>query len=161
LTEFEEWRPIAGFEGVYEVSDLGRVRSLDRTEVYLNRKRKGRVLKQGRAGGANRDYRTVTLGARNYRQVHQLACTAFHGEPIPGNVVRHLDGDSFNNLSTNLAWGTRSENHADAVRHGTHGSSSKTHCPRGHEYTSENTRHSKGRVNRICRTCDNARRRRV
>lgn len=52
---------------------------------------------------------------------HVLICSAFHGKAPVGAVARHLDGDRMNNLPANLAWGTRSENFADGVRHGTMG----------------------------------------
>lgn len=52
--------------------------------------------------------------------VHRIVCATFNGpEPFEGALVRHLDGDSLNNLASNLAWGTHAENSADAKEHGT------------------------------------------
>lgn len=52
--------------------------------------------------------------------VHSLVCAAFHGpKPSPAHEVRHVDGDRSNNRAENLCWGTRAENMADAMRHGT------------------------------------------
>lgn len=58
-------------------------------------------------------------GKRKKLKVHKLVCRAFHGEkPSIEHEVRHLDGDTMNNHADNLAWGTRSENAKDRVRHG-------------------------------------------
>ena len=52
--------------------------------------------------------------------VHKMVCIAFHGQrPSPEHEVRHLDGNKLNNRSSNLAWGTRSDNAIDRKRHGT------------------------------------------
>lgn len=68
-------------------------------------------------------YRIVRLygadGAWKQRRVSRLVCEAFHGEPQPGQEVRHLDGDSANDHAVNLAWGTSAQNKADQKRHGT------------------------------------------
>lgn len=59
-------------------------------------------------------------GVRRKFKVHQLVCRAFHGEkPSPLHEVRHLDGNPMNNHADNLAWGTKSENAKDRVKHGT------------------------------------------
>ena len=49
---------------------------------------------------------------------HKLICLAWHGKPKAGQEVRHLDGNRLNNIPVNLAWGTRSENARDRVKHG-------------------------------------------
>lgn len=59
-------------------------------------------------------------GVRRKFKVHQLVCRKFHGErPSPDHEVRHLDGNPMNNHASNLAWGTRSENAIDRIKHGT------------------------------------------
>lgn len=113
----ERWAPVPGYEGFYEVSDRGRVRSLDRwvrrgggTQFW-----RGRVLRQQERTG----YRAVTLqrdGRRTFR-VHRLVAMAFVGGDGP--VCRHLDGNPLNNSADNLAWGTSSDNSEDSRRHGT------------------------------------------
>jgi hypothetical protein len=51
--------------------------------------------------------------------LHVMVCTTFHGaRPSSNHLVRHLDGDKFNNRADNLTWGTAKENHADIARHG-------------------------------------------
>lgn len=73
-------------------------------------------------GGIRSKYHSVMRRldgrVRNY-MVHSLVCEVFHGPRPDGCEVRHLDGDRRNNAAINLAWGTRKENHADKVRHGT------------------------------------------
>ena len=102
-------------------------------------------------------YLTVGLwrdGVSQTNMVHRLVARAFYG-PRPDDLeIRHLDDDKLNNWVVNLIYGTRRENKLDAVRNGIHDQSRKTHCPRKHEYTEENTYHSPGRPNaRWCRKC--------
>lgn len=121
----ETWRPVVGFEDRYEVSDLGRVRSLDMVvgAVFGNTAvRRGRVLRWlVDQDGYHRCALTKTGQRPTSRGVHQLVCEAFVG-PRPGRAyeVRHLDGDPKNNTPTNLAWGTRRHNADDRGRHGRH-----------------------------------------
>ena len=116
----EEWRPIHGFTGLYEVSSWGRVRSLDRIvagRYGCRSHREGKVL----VGGVNNaGYRQVILMRRNKGKqvlVHRLVLTAFYGKCPKGMESRHLDGDKTNNRADNLAWGTRAENIADRWKH--------------------------------------------
>lgn len=104
----ECWLPVPGFEDQYQVSDLGRVRSL--------RWATPRVL---RPGPSNYGHLSVVLGRGNTRMVHALVLLAFVGARPSGAECRHLDGNPANNRLDNLRWGTRTENILDAVRHGT------------------------------------------
>lgn len=107
----ETWKPIAGFEGRYEVSDLGRVRSLDRVGERNGRpaRFKGRVLKPGLDGDG---YQHVSLGAGNIRKIHRLVAQAF--KPNPDNLpeVDHEDTDKLNCGAANLRWCTTQQNAA-------------------------------------------------
>jgi len=148
----ERWLPVEGYEGFYEVSDLGRVRSLRRKTA--SGYRGGRVLKA--APHPESGHLTLGLSVRNKattRAVHQLVAVAFMGECPPGQEVRHKDGNPANNAASNLIYGTRSENNLDAVRHGTHWNGSKTHCIHDHEFTPENTIWLSGGKRRNCRAC--------
>lgn len=136
IVQHEEWRAIPGYEGRYEASSHGRVRSLTR--------RDGRgVLHEGiirKLQVDEKGYRRVTLH-RNGRRgllVHQLVCMTFHGPRLAKMEVRHIDGNNKNNFASNLAWGTASENQFDKVIHGTHQQTRKTECPRGHVLTAPN-----------------------
>lgn len=110
---WEEWRPISSFPS-YMISSLGRVYSRPREHT------KGGILK---ARISRRKYREVRLhrvdGYSRTCRVHALVCEAFSGFAPDRHGVRHLDGDSLNNLATNLCWGTQAENLEDARRHGT------------------------------------------
>ena len=116
----EIWKDIKGFEGRYQVSNLGNVRSLGRRVRCgrnATREIKGRVLKP--AGSKKDPHLTVTLGhgARG-SLVHQLVARVFLGPCPPGQEVRHLDGNPLNNRLDNLAYGTRAENILDVLRVG-------------------------------------------
>jgi hypothetical protein len=119
----EEWRPVPGYEGLYEVSDGGLVFSVPRIV--------GRARTGPKSAGGNiltpqanpRDGRLFVHLCRAGRQrrwhVHRLVGLAFLG-PLPAGLeTRHLDGNHLNNHVSNLAYGTTGENHLDAVRHGT------------------------------------------
>jgi hypothetical protein len=138
----EQWRAIAGYEGRYEVSNLGRVKSLPR------RRTKGGILV---TPVNKRGYLSVTLGYEK-RELHGVVAAAFLGSRPQGAEVRHLDGNPLNPAAANLVYGTRSENVRDKRRHGTDHNVMKTHCPQGHAYDEENTRLYQGR--RYCRACE-------
>lgn len=131
----ERWLPVVGYEGLYEVSDLGRIRR----SSPGRKTRVGLVLKQ-RVGTTG--YLEVALH-RDRRQrttkVHRVVALAFLGPAPDGrNTVRHLDDHSSNNVPANLAWGTQGDNIADQVRNGIHPMARKTHCKNGHELSGEN-----------------------
>jgi hypothetical protein len=124
-TETENWRDVPGYEGAYQVSDLGRVRSLDRYVRHSDGSmhfHKGYLLRPGLQNPGY--YFTVVIG-RKSRCLHDLVLCAFEGpRPSPEMVARHLDGDPTNNKRANLCWGTWQENSDDCERHGNrpHGS---------------------------------------
>ncbi len=153
----ERWLPVVGYEDSYEVSDHGRVRSIDRTVIRKDGHRarfKGRLLKPH---PDEFGYLEVILSRRSKGKtiaVHVLVCTAFHGpKPPHAHGVRHLNGKQLDNTPGNLQWGTRSENMQDKARHGTNHWLNQTHCKNGHEFTPENTRYERGGKKRCCRTC--------
>lgn len=119
--EFEEWKDIPGYEGSYQVSNLGKIRSLDRIVTYVDghRQRKGgTILVQGtRPDG----YRTVGLGNGDSTtatfRVYVLVALAFIGPRPEGNLIRHIDGDKENNRVSNLKYGTKRDNYNDAIAH--------------------------------------------
>ena len=113
----EEWRAV-GLDGNYEVSNLGRVRSLDRTLTYKNGhsyRWKGQVLSP-RLGGNG--YFNVKVGKHVGIYVHRLVAEAFIRPMAPGEVVNHIDGSKTNNISTNLEIISQRENTSHACRTG-------------------------------------------
>lgn len=125
----ERWLPVPDFEGLYDVSDRGRVRSA----------RSGRIRRThfSRKGREHLDLHRA--GQRHDVQVHSLVLLAFVGPRPDGMEGCHNDGDPTHNALENLRWDTRRENNIDSIRHGTHPWASRTHCSHGHEYTPENT----------------------
>lgn len=115
----EEWRAVVGFEGCYEVSSSGRVRSLDRLVSHgiggLMRKRQGCLLKPGTVQSG---HQLVVLGRTQNRLVHRLVLEAFVGPKPDGMECCHNDGDPANNRVDNLRWDTRSANILDDYKHG-------------------------------------------
>lgn len=127
MSRSEEWRACPGYEGLYEISSIGRVRSLDRVvRVPAGRRAKeysktvsGRILA---LNGARSKYLTVNLnrdGVPTEHSVHVLVCAAFHGPRPPRMIVAHGDGQKHNNSKCNLRYATYRENAADSTRHGT------------------------------------------
>lgn len=130
MAETEIWKPIPGFEG-YEVSDLGRVRSLDR-EIAIDHRGRGRLWIRRYRGKLlapvdDGRYLAVHLGSRKQMRVHQLVMLAFVGEPPPGTEVAHNNGRGTNCKLLNLRYDSPPGNAADKLNHGTDARGEK--CP--------------------------------
>lgn len=132
----ERWGEVPGYPGFYEVSDLGRVHSLDRVVVDRRSRRRlqGRILKQGLTSWrAPTRYWVVDLDKGNKTRVHQLVLQVFGPpRPSPYHEPCHGPGGSLDNRWFNLSWGTRTENNFDTIRDGNHVGASQTWCKRGH-----------------------------
>lgn len=117
----EIWRDIPGFEGAYQASSLGRIRSLDRVQERVSKRignykvnLKGQILKPS----VNKDgYESVRLKGKKY-DVHVLIAITFIGIRPTKQDIRHLDGNPQNNRVDNLAYGTRKQNILDVFRNG-------------------------------------------
>lgn len=130
----EEWRPVPGAEGRYEVSDAGRVRSLDRVVLRICKwrrvlvvcVRRGRVLRYSTS--SRNPYRMVHMGRDRADLVHLLVLTAFRGPRPEGMQCAHDDGDARNNRLENLRWATPKQNAEDRVAHGNQIRGEKSAC---------------------------------
>ena len=110
----ENWKAVPGYEGRYEVSDRGRVRSSVKVLVACNV-----------SGG----YKAVSLGQNNSRLIHRLVAAAFIGPAQKATfLVLHYDGNRANNNLENLRYGNHKDNSADARRQGTQVSGERQHA---------------------------------
>lgn len=106
MTEANEtWEPVVGYEQKYQVSDLGRVRSVDHWDGRRNVK--GKVLSPGNSRSG---HVSVSIGKGHSRSVHQLVMESFRGPCPEGHEVLHGNHIPWDNRLDNLKYGTRSEN---------------------------------------------------
>lgn len=116
----EIWKPVVGWEGLYEVSNFGNVKSLDRF-VHVNKYLKfckGQLLK---IYNHKTGYAMVTLrnsGIQKISKVHQLVMNAFNPNNSKEKLeINHIDGNPMNNKLDNLEWCTHKENLQHASKH--------------------------------------------
>lgn len=125
----ETWKPIPGYEGFYEVSDLGRVRSLDRAVPRAANAKSGAIQLTGRtikphinyAGGRQGGRLTVALTKDSIRSnflVHRLVAQAFIPNPNNLSDATHIDHNPLNNAVSNLEWLSHRQNIRDSVHAG-------------------------------------------
>lgn len=152
----EVWKPVCGYEGKYEVSDHGQVRSLDRLDT-AGRPVRGRIMK---ASTGSSGYKQVDLsgtGGAATKHVHRLVLEAFVGACPDGMEACHGDGGAVDNRLANLRWDSRSENMIDRTRHGTDRNVAKQSCARGHDLMPSNLVPSQRRKGwRSCLACNRA-----
>lgn len=123
-TKEESWRQVVGFEGRYEVSDAGRLRSF----LPIGRCWHGprppldtpRMLRPVADQTGRLRVQLRKDGATHFREIHRLVAVAFLGAPPDGKpLAAHKDGNVANNSAENLYWASHTENRLDACRHGT------------------------------------------
>ena len=152
----EQWRPVVGYEGIYEVSSHGQVRSVDRVVARTDgqsRRLRGKTLKQAvnRKGYMRVDFCRDSV--RKPYEVHTIVAAAFLGTRPEGMQVMHLNDDPRDNRAANLAYGTQVDNMRQCANRGRTRAQKQTHCVNGHEFTPENTIPRAGRSDRIGRRC--------
>jgi hypothetical protein len=108
----EKWLPITGFDGIYFVSNLGRIRR-------KNKRGKWAILKGSAAGNGYRKIILCDYERQDHRYIHHIVLEAFVGPRPKGCETCHGDGDRKNNRVDNLRWDTRKNNFADKLAHGT------------------------------------------
>lgn len=121
----EVWKPVGGYEGLYEVSNAGNIRRLETTSVENSRygkcrnvRHKARMLKQGKTA---RGYLLVVLcnkDGHKSHMVHRLVASAFCQKPEGCDVVNHIDNIKTNNCASNLEWCTQKDNVHHAIEIG-------------------------------------------
>jgi hypothetical protein len=104
----EVWKLVPGYDGKYEVSNQGQIRS-------YQRRTEGCILRPGRMPSG---HLSVALGRKNSQCVHKLVLLAFVGAAPNKHECLHMNGNPADNRLSNLRWGTRSENMKDAYAHG-------------------------------------------
>jgi hypothetical protein len=141
------WLPIPGYDGLYDVSDEGAVRSWTKIKqgglmTLITANHGGYLMVKLKEPDGNS--RTVT--------VHSLVARAFIGPRPDGALVRHLDDSPTNNRVGNLAYGTLSDNGLDAVGNGRNHQAAKTHCVKGHPLSGGNL-YIRPQGGRACQKC--------
>lgn len=151
----EHWVSVVGYEGYYEVSDQGRVRSVDRVIEWqgTTKRLEGRILKGTiKQKKGHREVRLSLGGKTRAFTVHKLVLEAFVGPRPEGMEGCHGNGVPDDNRLENLRWDTKSSNNFDRVQHGVHHYAKRTHCAKGHPLSGDNL--GKGsRGSRRCREC--------
>lgn len=153
------WRDIKGWEGHYQVSDTGLIRSVYRVVMRKNGNplpRRPRIRKTPLTPAGYQSIRLNRDGKGESQTVHRIVAEAFIPNPDNLPVVRHLNDVKTDNRVENLAWGTWSDNEYDKVRNKKHHQTAKTKCSKGHPFSGDNLAiyHRKsGGVSRICKEC--------
>lgn len=139
----ERWRPVVGYEDFYEVSDLGRIKSVARVITHSNghpQRWPERILKQHIPWSGRLSVRLYRNGKAARVAVHHLMAEAFIGPRPESMQVLHWNDHKDDNRAENLRYGSAADNIADQVRNGLHHVARRTHCPQGHPYDETNTR---------------------
>lgn len=116
----EYWKDIPLFEGRYQASSLGRIKSLQKEHIFGNILPE-KILKQTFRG----EYLSLCIygnkvkySKKTYKNVHVLVATTFHKKEKHHTCVNHKDGNKLNNAENNVEWVTQSENHLHAIATG-------------------------------------------
>ena len=103
----EKWNPVKGYEGIYEVSDVGNVRNAKTLKVLK--------LTTNSKGYAQVHLYSGTHSSRKAKVVHRLVAEAFIPNPYNKPLIDHINGDKTMNVVSNLRWATPSENNLNPI----------------------------------------------
>ena len=95
MTMMERYVPLPGYEDFYEISNLGKIKSLDLRD-------EGRIMKFELDRSGYLVIKLTRFGIRKKHAIHKLVYTTFNGDLLPGDIVHHKDEDKLNNANTNL-----------------------------------------------------------
>jgi hypothetical protein len=110
----EIWKDIVGFEGRYQVSNIGNIRGLSRPLIYKDGRKGTLPGKPIKGVISSTGYICVTLDSKSRRLVHRLVAEAFLPQQKYRVIVNHIDGNKANNCLNNLEWATYAENNHHA-----------------------------------------------
>lgn len=115
-SDYQDWKDIVGFEGLYQVSRFGKVRSVDRV---ITVERNGQVYQKRLKGTIKAEcdddggYATVNLSGNKRLRVHRLVAITWLGPPVSGQEVCHGPNGKSDNSVNNIRWGSRTDNRND------------------------------------------------
>ena len=117
----EEWRDVVGYEGLYQVSNMGRVKSVPRLILYCDGRRRfynERIVKSQKVSTGYRNVSLYRNAVVEHIYVHRLVAETFIPNPNNLSDVNHKDGCKTNNILSNLEWCSRSDNQKHAYKNG-------------------------------------------
>ena len=143
----EEWKDIKGYEGIYQISNLGRVKSVER-QVINHRCGATRIIKEQFLTPTDngKGYKIVCLRSNRTRKnkyLHRLVAEHFIENPCNKQVVNHLDFDKSNNAVTNLEWCSQLENITYSLDHMRRPKSKSQPTNTGEKYITKRIEHGK------------------
>lgn len=146
MSDKERWKDVKGFEGIYKISNKGRIKVLRRWKVNLKKYEKcDKILTPTDNGYGYLIIRLNKRGVKKNKYIHRLVAEHFIDNPKNLPVVNHLDYDKKNNDVSNLEWCTQQEN----VRHSIvnmHKRRTVTHTNTGERYISFSKKRNKYRI---------------
>lgn len=149
----EQFKTLPGYEGRFEVSLNGTVRTAPYTDA-AGRQRKSRIIRPQPSKHGHLMVRLCYNGSVLTTYVHRLMLSAWVRPPRPGEYACHRNDVPDDNRLENLYWGTPADNTRDSVRNKGHRESKKTHCKHGHPLSGDNVYTPPGKPTwRVCREC--------
>lgn len=149
--------PVPGYEGRFEVSPNGTVRTTPYTDAR-GKRRRSRTIRPFLTRNGHLHVRLCYNGTIFTTGVHRLILSAWVRLPRPGEEACHINDVPDDNRLENLYWGTHYDNMQDAVSNGGNYHTKKTHCVHGHPLSGSNVYVPPGKPTwRMCRACRNRR----